>query len=105
MTDKSDRDPFEDRYGASESEGTAETSEVTKTSKTEKSESDGVRSRTNVNMYLDDDLVKDLRLLYAELNAQWLRTHEKDMPKNDVFYPAVVKAACEGKDIKEVIDL
>lgn len=113
MSDKRGRDPFSNRYAESETTETSETEENSKTSetsktaepsKTEKS-SESVRERTNVNMYLAEDVVKDLRLAYAELNVDWQREYGEDMPKNDIFYPAIIKAAIENKDLKDVLDI
>ena len=98
----------------SKTEKTSKTSNSSKIKESKKSEGDGetdntskpVRERKNINMYIaDDELVEDFQLLYAELNVAYRREHGEDMPKNDVFYPAVLKAALDGKDVKDVLDL
>lgn len=93
MGDKRDRDPFENRY--SESEETEETTETAETSKSAES-SETVRSRKNVNMYLPEDLVTEMNAVYAEVNADWVREHGEDLPKNEEFYPAVVRGGLDG---------
>jgi len=119
--EKRDRDPWQDRYdqdeNESESEETAEPSETSKMSKsaetaesdegTESQETSGgtVRERRNVNMYLPSDQVSDLQLRYSELNVQWRREYDEDLPKNDQFYPAVIQAALEGTSIEEQLPL
>lgn len=127
MAEKRDRNPWDDRYGegdeepeTSETSETAESSEVTDTSKTSKSEESAesektserektskstVRDRKNVNMYLPDDLVGDLQLRYSELNVEWRRQHDDDLPKNQEFYPAVIRAGLEGTTVREELDL
>jgi cytoskeletal protein RodZ len=131
--DKRDRDPWEDRYDQEDAVDESETSEQSEESKTskrsqtaetaesssasdtvEKSESEEtskseerstVRERKNVNMYLPDDLVSDMQLRYSELNVKWRREHDDDLPKNEVFYPAVISAALKGTSIDAEIGL
>jgi len=125
MSEKRDRNPWNDRYGegeeddvdGSESSEPSELSETSKTSKTTKSgktedtsESEEtskstVRDRKNVNMYLPDGLVDDLQLRYSELNVEWRRQHDDDLPKNERFYPAVIRAALEETTIEEELGL
>ena len=131
---KRDRNPWDDRYdrddddrddAAIESEASSETTEMseasntsktskrqktTKMSKSEKTaeseESSGtVRERKNVNMYLPEGLVDDLQMRYSELNVEWRRRHGEDMPKNDEFYPAAIRAALGESSIEEVLGL
>jgi len=111
MSDKHDRDPFDDRY-ARDDDSDAESSKTSKSAETaeneksdEKEESGGVRERKNVNMYLPDDLVDDLQLRYSELNVQWRRDHGEDLPKNDEFYPAVIESALRETSIKAELGL
>ncbi|GAA0524336.1 hypothetical protein [Halorubrum aquaticum] len=131
---KRDRNPWDDRYdrdeddrddAAIESEASSETTEMseasntsktskrqktTKMSKSEKTaeseESSGtVRERKNVNMYLPEGLVDDLQMRYSELNVEWRRRHGEDMPKNDEFYPAAIRAALGESSIEEELGL
>lgn len=92
---------LEDEPEAEEStevSGTAKSEERSKTEKT-------VKSRTNVNMYLPDGLVDELQIRFDELNAQYRREHGEAMEKNRDYYPAVVKAGLEGKELKEILDI
>lgn len=82
----------------------SESSKTSKSEETEKSSTGGVRDRKNVNMYLPDELVEDLQLRYAELNLEYRRERGEDMPKNQVFYPAVIQAALGESTIRESID-
>ena len=131
---KRSRDPFETRYdheddrddvalegesSPSESAERSETSDDSKTSKraktakmskstktTESEESTGtVRERKNVNMYLPESLVDKLQLRYSELNVEWRRQHGEDMPKNEEFYPAVIRSSLSETSIKEELGL
>jgi hypothetical protein len=118
----------EDDLSASETEetsNTANTSKASKTSNTSKSpettkmskskmnaeseenreSSRTVRERKNVNMYLPETLVDDLQLRYSELNVKWRRQHGEDMPKNEEFYPAAVRAALGESSIEEELGL
>ncbi|EMA25648.1 hypothetical protein [Haloarcula argentinensis] len=118
MADKRDRDPFDQRYdedsnggnntqtdssNSSKTSKTAKASESEKTGETE--ESGGVRERRNVNMYLPDELVDDLQLRYSELNVQWRREHGEDLPKNNKFYPAVIKSSLRNTTVREELGL
>lgn len=111
MSNKRSRDPFSDRYNAGESEAsndsstpkTSSMSDKEKTSNTSKSDK-SVRQRRNVNMYLPDELVDDLQLRYAELNVQYRREHGDDMPKNSVYYPAVIRAALNDTTVQNELD-
>lgn len=130
--EKRDRNPWDDRYDHEDEDAgreddslsseTVEMSEVSNTSKTSKSEetsemskssttteseesSGTVRERKNVNMYLPETLVDDLQLRYSELNVEWRRRHGEDMPKNEEFYPAAIRAALGESSIEEELGL
>jgi len=121
MAEKRDRDPWDDRYGdddedietsqtseteeSSKMQETSKTSKSSKTAKSKETSKSTVRDRKNVNMYLPDDLVGDLQLRYSELNVDWRRKYDDDMPKNQEFYPAVIRAALEETTIREELDL
>lgn len=124
--EKRNRNPWEDRYGQeddtdSETSQESNPSKTTKTSKTaetavtsEEAESSKtsetgktptVRDRKNVNMYLPEALVSQLQLRYSELETEWRRKHDDELPKNEVFYPAVIRAALEETSIEAEIGL
>ena len=113
MADKrDDRDPFDARYGAdSEGEETTEMAETSKISKSaesaEESEtSETIRDRKNVNMYLPEGLVEEMNIRYSELNTKWMREHDgEELPKNQEFYPAVVRAALEETSVESELGL
>mgnify|MGYP006273278739 CR=1 FL=1 len=64
-----------------------------------------LRDKENVNMYLPDGVHSDLQLLYAELSLQWRREYDEGLPKNDQFYPAVVRAALEETTVEAQLPL
>jgi len=125
MGDKSDRNPWEDRYDRddddtesvesveslesskrskmSETTKSTETAETTETEET--SETETVRDRKNVNMYLPEGLVDDLQLRYSELNVEWQRRHGSNLPKNQEFYPAVIRAALGDSSVSGELGL
>ena len=49
--------------------------------------------------------VDDLQLRYSELNVEWRRRHGEDMPKNEEYYPAVVRSALGESTIEEELGL
>lgn len=108
---KRDRDPFAERYdrddegsettGSSESSKSAESTESTETTESEET----IRDRRNVNMYLPEDLVDDLQIRYAEMEAKWRAEHGESLAKNREYYPAVVRAALNDTTVAEELDL
>lgn len=100
-TEASEASETEEGSQSSESSGSSKTS---KGEKTQEKSGGGVRERKNVNMYLPDALVEELQLRYAELNLEYRRERGEDMPKNQVFYPAVIKAALGESTVREMVD-
>jgi hypothetical protein len=95
-----DEDPWEARYERSESAETSETSKSAETAETSDDSETTVRERTNINMYLPEEVVDDLQLRYSELNVEWRRAHGEDLPKNAEFYPAVIRAALDDTTVR-----
>ena len=56
-------------------------------------------------IYLSDDDVDELDLRYSEVNVQWQREHGEQLPKNERFYPAMVRAAINETSIEEELGL
>lgn len=50
-------------------------------------------------IYLSDEDVEALDRLYKRLDLEWSEDHGEDLPKNERFYPAVVRAALENPDL------
>lgn len=99
--------PSETEKTEEPSEG-EETAERTETSGANESGEDlpPVRERQNINMYIaDDDLVEDFKLRYQELNLRWRREYGEDLPKNDEFYPALLRSALNEATIAEELGL
>ena len=88
-----------------ETEKKSKSSKPSKTEKTNERKKKSVKDRPSVLMYLPEELHSDLDIRFDELNAQYKREHGDALEKNRDYYPAVVKAGLEGKDIKDILDL
>ena len=86
------------------SEKLSKSSEPSKTEQNDERKQKSVKDRPSVLMYLPEELHSDLDIRFDELNAQYKREHGEALEKNRDYYPAVIKAGLEGKDIKEVLD-
>ncbi|MGN8219614.1 hypothetical protein ACTG0T_14930 (plasmid) [Halococcus morrhuae DSM 1307] len=64
-----------------------------------------VKDRPSVLMYLPEDLHTELDIRFDELNARYKREHDQPLEKNRDYYPAVIKASLEGKDVKDILDI
>lgn len=56
-------------------------------------------------IYLSDDDIDELDIRYSEVNVQWQREHGEQLPKNERFYPAVIRAGLSGTSIEEELGL
>jgi hypothetical protein len=56
-------------------------------------------------IYLPDDVVDDLDIRYSEVNVEWQREHGEQLPKNERFYPALVRAAINETTIEAELGL
>jgi hypothetical protein len=75
------------------------------TAKSSKStQKQNIKDRPSVLMYLPQELHTELDLRFDELNLQYKREHGEALGKNRDFYPAVIEASLEGKEIKEVLE-
>lgn len=70
----------------------------------ESAQTDNIKDRPSVLMYLTEEIHSELDLRFDELNLQHKREHGDALEKNRDFYPAVIKAALEGKEIQEVLE-
>jgi len=103
--DDTDKEEPGDSNKQAEAENESKTSKPSKTNTIVESEQKSVKDRPSVLMYLPEDLHSDLDIRFDELNAQYKREHGEALEKNRDYYPAVIKAGLEGKDIKEILDL
>jgi len=103
--DDTDKEEPGDSNKQAEAENESKTSKPSKTNTIVESEQKSVKDRPSVLMYLPEDLHSDLDIRFDELNAQYKREHGEALEKNRDYYPAVIKAGLEEKDIKEVLDL
>lgn len=115
-TDANDADSTESPEMSETTEATAttETNETIKTSETADASDtlgpgdDGFVLRDDWNgrtIYLSNDDVNELDIRYSEVNVEWQREHGEQLPKNEQFYPAVIRAGLSGTSIEEELDL
>ncbi|MDS0301399.1 hypothetical protein NDI76_21965 [Halogeometricum sp. S1BR25-6] len=64
-----------------------------------------VKDRPSVLMYLPEDIRQELDIRFDELNAKYKREHGEALEKNRDYYPAVIRAGLEGKDLEGVLDI
>lgn len=64
-----------------------------------------VKDRPSVLMYLPQEVYLELDASFDELNARYKREKGEKLQKNRDYYPAVIKAGLEGKDVEEVLGL
>lgn len=64
-----------------------------------------IKDRPSVLMYLPEELHTELDIRFDELNARYKREHGRPLEKNRDYYPAVVKASLEGKDVEDVLEI
>ena len=87
---------------------TAETTETTETADTLQPDDKGFVLREDWNgrtIYLPDDVVDNLDIRYSEVNVKWQREHGEQLPKNERFYPALVRAAINETSIEEELGI
>lgn len=115
-TDANDADSTESPEMSETTEATAttETNETIKTSETADASDtlgpgdDGFVLRDDWNgrtIYLSNDDVNELDIRYSEVNVEWQREHGEQLPKNEQFYPAVIRAGLSGTSIEEELGL
>jgi len=91
-----------------ETSKTIETSETSKTNDTLAPGDEGFVLREDWNgrtIYLPDDDVDELDIRYSEVNVEWQRAHGEQLPKNEQFYPAVIRAGLNETSIEEELGL
>lgn len=92
----------------SEMDSMRETSETTETSELPSPGDPEFDLRDHWNgrtIYLPDELVEEIDLRYQELSLEWQREYGEHLPKNEQYYPAVIRAALQETSIEEELDL
>lgn len=105
ILDKEKSSPTSNPSNESKVSNESKLSNSSKTEETTKTEKKSVKDRPSVLMYLPDDLHTELDIRFDELNARHKREHGRPIEKNRDYYPAVIEAALENKDIEDVLDL
>lgn len=91
-----------------ETDETIETSGTSDTTDTLAPGDEGFVLREDWNgrtIYLSDDDVDELDIRYSEVNVEWQCEHGEQLPKNERFYPAVIRAGLSGTSIEEELGL
>ena len=113
-TSHDDSTPSTDMTETTDTTTTTETGETIETSGTSDTtdtlgpDDEGFVLREDWNgrtIYLSDDDVDELDIRYSEVNVQWQREHGEQLPKNERFYPAVIRAGLSGTSIEEELGL
>ena len=70
-----------------------------------KEEPGTVKDRPTVLMYLPEEVYLELDASFDEINAKYKREKGEKLGKNRDYYPAVIKAGLEGKDVRDILDI
>ena len=100
--------PSSEMTETTEATKTTETIETPETADTLGPGDEGFVLREDWNgrtIYLPDDVVDDLDIRYSEVNVEWQREHGEQLPKNERFYPALVRAAINETTIEAELGL
>lgn len=76
-----------------------------KANESNKSKGKSVKDRPSVLMYIPEDLHRELDIKFDELNLKSKKETGEGLQKNKDFYPAVIKAGLEGKNVEDVLDI
>jgi hypothetical protein len=109
-TETTDSDPSQSAE-TTETPDTTSTSETIETGETTETPSPGdeefvLREHWNGRtIYLPDDVVDDLDLAYKRCSVKWQEQRGGELPKNERFYPAVVRAALNQTSVEAELGL
>lgn len=87
------------------SDKTDNTQQMDSTAQTSNSDETPVREKKHVPMYLSEEKAEQLDMYFEELSLRHRKEHGEPLQKNRDFYPALVEALTEDKDIEEVLGL
>lgn len=98
-------DNTEQSNNSSRSDNSDNTQQMDSTTQTSNSDETPVREKKHVPMYLSEEKAEELDIYFEELSLQYRREHGEPLQKNRDFYPALVEALTEDKDIEAVLGL
>jgi len=98
-------DNTEQSNNSSESDNSDNTKQMDSTAQSSNSDNTPVREKKHVPMYLTEEKAEELDMFFEELSLQYRKEHGEPLQKNRDFYPALVEALTEGKDIETVLGL
>lgn len=64
-----------------------------------------VRNRAARTMYAGKDVIEEIDIKYEQLSPVYRREHGEKLSKNDVFYPALLRAGLYGTSLEEELEL
>lgn len=102
--DKSEQTANTSKSNGEEGEEPAEDEDSGEDVKATESE-ESIKDRQSVLMYLPDEVWRELDVRFDELNAKHKRQHGEALEKNRDYYPAIIQAGLNDKDLEEILDL
>jgi len=103
--DKNEQTDDTSKSGENEVEESDEDQESSKEDQEATGSEESIKDRKSVLMYLPDDVWRELDVQFDELNAKHKRQHGEALEKNRDYYPAVIQAGLNDKDLEEILDL
>lgn len=91
--------------GGSEDDRGADVSELSPSELIEEWQEETVRERENVNLYIPEEVVSEMKKRYAELNQKFVEEHGEELEKNSAFYPVVLLCGLESDELEERLGL
>lgn len=64
-----------------------------------------VRDRAARTMYAGQDVIEEIDIKYEELSPRYRRKHGERLEKNDVYYPALLRAGVYGTSLERELGL
>lgn len=64
-----------------------------------------VRDLHNVNVYLYEDIYREMMATFKDLDSEYFRVHGDELTKNKEFFNAVFKAGLESDQLREELEL
>lgn len=95
----------EDTEDSSDTSDTAEGGTVRQMSIDAERKGFAVRDLHNVNVYLYEDIYRDMVATFKDLDSEYFRVHGDELTKNKEFFNAVFKAGLESDQLREELEL
>ncbi|MDS0300979.1 hypothetical protein NDI76_19725 [Halogeometricum sp. S1BR25-6] len=102
IEEKADTEDITDKEDTSD---TAEGNTVRQMSIDAERKGFAVRDLHNVNVYLYEDIYRDMVATFKDLDSEYFRVHGDELTKNKEFFNAVFKAGLESDQLREELEL